>query len=183
MRLIGLHGPKRSGKDTAAAALLAQGWERVALADPLRESLYILDPLLEPGLSLRHLVDACGWEGVKSSPYAGEVRRLMMAQGDAMRALRADIFLAHALGKIVVAKAAGAIGVVVTDVRFENEAKAVIQSGGRIVRVERPGIGFDQTHASETALPEELVFSTVHNDSTPAELHRQMAFVSELVAT
>lgn len=183
MKLIGLYGPKRSGKDTAANGLLVQGWDRVTLADPLRESLYTLDPLLEPGLSLRHLVDACGWEGAKSSPYTAEVRRLMVAQGDAMRALRPAIFIEVALERIALAAAAGAPGVVITDVRFENEALAVIQAGGRIVRVERPGVDFDQAHASETPLREELVFSSVRNDSTPAELHRQMEFVSDLVAS
>lgn len=39
---------------------------------------------------------------------------------------------------------------VVTDVRFPNEAEAIKQRGGKLVRIERPGAGVD--HISDTAL-------------------------------
>lgn len=41
---------------------------------------------------------------------------------------------------------------VITDCRFPNEAKAVKERGGVIVRIDRPGIGPVNAHPSETAL-------------------------------
>lgn len=41
---------------------------------------------------------------------------------------------------------------VVTDCRFPNEAKAVKDNGGVVIRIERPGVGPVNSHPSETAL-------------------------------
>ena len=41
---------------------------------------------------------------------------------------------------------------VITDCRFPNEAKAVKDNGGVVIRIERPGVGPVNSHPSETAL-------------------------------
>jgi hypothetical protein len=41
---------------------------------------------------------------------------------------------------------------VITDCRFPNEAKAVRDNGGVVIRIERPGVGPVNSHPSETAL-------------------------------
>lgn len=41
---------------------------------------------------------------------------------------------------------------IITDVRFPNEAQAVVDKGGVIVRIDRPGINPVNAHPSETAL-------------------------------
>jgi hypothetical protein len=41
---------------------------------------------------------------------------------------------------------------IITDVRFENEAKAIKDKGGVVIRVDRPGVKPVNNHPSETSL-------------------------------
>lgn len=41
---------------------------------------------------------------------------------------------------------------IITDTRFPNEAKAIKNAGGIVIRIDRPGISAVNTHLSETAL-------------------------------
>lgn len=50
----------------------------------------------------------------------------------------------------------------ITDLRFENEAQRVIDLGGEVWRVTRPGTGSDG-HASEQSLPNHMVTREIHN--------------------
>jgi hypothetical protein len=59
--------------------------------------------------------------------------------------------------------------VVVTDVRYPNEAERVQQLGGRVWEVVRPGLTSDG-HSSEIPLPRELVDTVIQNDGSLAEL-------------
>ena len=58
---------------------------------------------------------------------------------------------------------------VVTDVRFPNEAQRVLDLGGEVWEVVRPGLESDG-HASEVPLPRDLVTRTIHNDGTIRDL-------------
>lgn len=58
---------------------------------------------------------------------------------------------------------------VVTDVRFPNEAQRVLDLGGEVWEVIRPGLESDG-HASEIPLPRELVTRAIHNDGTIRDL-------------
>lgn len=59
--------------------------------------------------------------------------------------------------------------VVVTDVRYPNEAERVQQLGGKVWEVVRPGLTSDG-HSSEIPLPRELVDTVIQNDGSLAEL-------------
>ena len=58
---------------------------------------------------------------------------------------------------------------VVTDVRFPNEAHRVLDLGGEVWEVVRPGLESDG-HASEIPLPRYLVTRTLNNNSTIHDL-------------
>ena len=58
---------------------------------------------------------------------------------------------------------------VVTDVRFPNEAERVLDLGGEVWEVIRPGLESDG-HASEIPLPRELVTREILNNSTIHDL-------------
>ncbi len=71
--------------------------------------------------------------------------------------------------------------VVCDDCRFDNEAEAVKEMGGIVIRLIRPdnsdhalgGTGF-QNHASEAGISENLVDFTVVNDTTVEELKNKL---------
>ena len=60
--------------------------------------------------------------------------------------------------------------VVLTDVRFPNEAEAIQAAGGRLVRVVRPGQDTSDQHISETALDDLVADVEIQNDGTLDEL-------------
>ncbi|WP_263729988.1 hypothetical protein [Cellulomonas sp. SG140] len=190
-KIIGLSGKKQSGKDTFAQALIDNlGYTRVAFADPLKEMLYALDPLVvvrtdETGLlreagmpafarGLRYaritmLVDSVGWDGAKQ---LHDVRSLLQRLGTeaGRKVMGESIWVDTAMRR-----AAEIDGpVVITDMRFPNEKRAVEFAGGWSVRIERPGLAQDpDAHASETALDAEVFDFQVVNGGTVADLQSQ----------
>ncbi|GGM78190.1 hypothetical protein GCM10012275_56050 [Longimycelium tulufanense] len=151
---IALVGSARSGKDTVAQHLLTRyGYVRVALADPVRDALLIINPLVATTTGevgrLAELVAAHGWEEVKT--LVPEARRLMQVLGtDVVRALiDPDAWVRIAIRTAEKHHAAGQ-PVVVSDVRYPNEADAFRTHGYLLVRITRPGHRSDDAHSSET---------------------------------
>lgn len=64
--------------------------------------------------------------------------------------------------------------VCVTDVRYANEAQRVLDLGGEVWEIQRPGLESDG-HSSETPLPAELVTLTITNDGTLDDLKLRIA--------
>lgn len=178
--VIGLSGAMRSGKDTAATTLLEQGFVRVSFADKLRAFMYALDPLIPTGAGpqrLAKLVDVHGWEACKNT-YP-EVRALLQRCGtDAGRKVLHENVWVDAVARTLPDEP-----IVVTDVRFPNEADALRAAGGVIVRVTRPGFtpGAD-AHPSETAMNGYLFDYEVKNDGTVRDLHNVLRVIAEATA-
>lgn len=63
---------------------------------------------------------------------------------------------------------------VVTDVRFPNEAEAIRSAGGQVWQLVRPDFRLDSAHASEIPLPPELIDRTIANDRTLRKLRKQV---------
>lgn len=59
---------------------------------------------------------------------------------------------------------------VITDVRFPDEAKSIQYMYGKIVRVNRPGLGQNDAHVSEQGIPDELVDFEIWNDGSLDQL-------------
>jgi hypothetical protein len=166
--ILGLAGLARSGKDAAAGHLVAHhGYRRLAFADAIRDACYLLDPMVHVHgryMRLGHLVDVVGWDRAKAEP---DVRRLLQRMGTEVgRELWGeDVWVDRALAGV-----AAGDRVVVTDVRFPNEAAAVRALGGLVVRINREGagLGAGAAHASEAlAFPADHV---VANDGTLDDL-------------
>lgn len=203
MALVAFTGFARSGKDTAAARLVERhGFNRLAFADPMREALLRLNPTVVvheddlvsmesasgtrhpefalyskvPAIPIRALVVAFGWDLVKSE--IPEVRELLQRLGTQVgRELFGENFWveqlfrrAHREGKLD--------RLVITDCRFENEAHAVLDRGGIVVRVARPGVGPVNAHESDRGLPDHLVTETVSNDGTIEELSAKVDHIA-----
>lgn len=177
MKLIGITGKARSGKDTIAKYLWEQHeFTRIALADPLKiavRSIFGLsheqvydDSLKETivpywGMSPRQLFQQLGTEAVKGT-FGDDtwVRRWLFSYSTLSQTDH----------------------VVVPDVRFDIEAGTIRDLGGIIIEVRRgPGlVGSTGDHASERGLST-LPDAVISNDGTMCELFRKVdAVVREL---
>lgn len=155
--LIGLSGYAQVGKDSVGRFLVEDhGFTRYAFADVLRSVLYALNPVLiverhgwgEEVGRLQEVVDEATWEIAKQENP--EVRRLLQAMGTeaGRKILGEDVWVNAVFNKIE------EDNVVITDVRFPNEAQRVKAEGGYVVRVNRPGVVAVNNHPSEVALDE-----------------------------
>lgn len=179
--LVGVIGRKRSGKDSFAAPLVEDGWARISLADPLRDAALALDPLVgevyltDPETGSAHVhrearlsdvISVLGWEAAKDR--VPEVRRTLQRLGtEAIRALDEGFWTRIALARIAASEAP----VVVPDVRYPNEADAVRERGGLIVRVVRPETEVEDAHPSETALDDYVADVVIQNVLGLEDLH------------
>lgn len=162
--LIGLIGKKRSGKDSFAAALVdGYGFTRYAFADPLKEAALALDPIVDWPHRLSFFVRSTGWEASKEIP---EVRRILQNYGVAIREIDPDFWIRATLTPAL----ADPGPVVITDVRFPNEAEAIRRAGGKIIGITRPGLVSTDEHISETALDDYVADATVENSGTLDDL-------------
>jgi len=170
--IIGLSGYAQSGKDTVANILVEKhGYRRIAFADPIRKLLYEMDPLIPKGYGdsiinyrLQDLVDSYGWDKVKVD--FPEVRRLLQELGVGARKLFGDTFwINEALSDV-----APQDKVVVSDVRFENEAIWIQEFKGKIWRIKRIGTDAVNDHVSESEMDGYPVDQIFVNNGTLEDL-------------
>lgn len=174
--LVGLWGYAGSGKDTAAEALVADGWRREAFADRLRAMLYALNPTLSfvpdalptYGWELREIIDTDGWDKAKRD--VPEIRELLQRLGtEAGRGVLGENVWVDAVMNAW--KESGKQPTVITDMRFRNEANAIVQAGGITVAIHRPDCKPVNGHVSETALEGWDFDFVINNAGTVKDLH------------
>lgn len=158
MNGVALIGRSRAGKDTVAERLICfHGYTRVALADPLKAMALDVDPVV--GLELLgvnapvplHLADAVdryGWERVKDQ--FPEARRFLQRLGS--EGVRDHVDPEFWIRRCLRNLAEADRPVVVTDVRFPNEADAFRREGFELWFIDRGAPAGD--HASEAMGPE-----------------------------
>jgi len=161
--IIGLSGYARSGKDTAADHLVAKyGFTRYSFAAPMKEAMYRLNPIVASdaigNFRYRDLVDVYGLDKAKDSHP--EIRRLLQVFGTEVgrymfgQNFWVDLALNNAKENLVV----------ISDVRFKNEADGIKAAGGQVWRINRLGIGPVTDHASEIDLDDYEFDHIVSND-------------------
>lgn len=170
---IGIIGRARVGKDTAGKWLVDnRGYRRVSFADPLRDCALKLDPIVsaEQDARLREVIELEGWERAKD--IYPEVRRTLQRIGQGIRAIDSDFWLRTALDKVTAANESG-VPVVITDVRYPNEADSLRRAGFHLVYIERPDVP-QLDHESEKALTADDAGYTIRNDG---DLYNLLAMV------
>lgn len=178
MHLIGITGRARSGKDTAARILRdLHGYRPAAFAEPLKkmaailcdeaEALFHDDETKEAtchlhGKTRRHILQLLGTECVK--PYFGE-----------------GVWIRHMFRRINT----GMYGtrVVITDVRFEPEADAIIAAGGVILKMHRHGglTGEEAAHSSEAGIDPDKVDFNIFNNGSVGELGHELEKIARFM--
>lgn len=171
--LIGLHGLARTGKDTAAAYLAAHyALLSYAFADPLKAAIvqlfdlstaHIEGDLKEQrlpviGKSPRQLMQLLGTEWGRNMVH--DKLWLLLAQQNIANQLECD--------------QSRYSGVVIRDVRFENEAQWIRSQGGYVVHILRPDAQQVATHSSESRLRVHDQDAVIYNERSIDELHSEL---------
>jgi len=168
--IIGITGKAGSGKDTLAAYFVEHhGYVKYALADPLKQEL-------------NHLF---GWKPARWEDrdwkekymYGGKTpREWAQWLGAFARHVDED----HWIGTLMLrAFDEGNIGrLVISDVRYDNEAEAIIANNGIVLEVVRPGITPVTEHHSENGVSLELIHDSLNNHGTADELGQKAAFAA-----
>jgi|SRR5215471_3216268 len=173
--LIGLTGLKGAGKDTVAAFLVKQhGFERRAFADPLKKSVAALFDIPF------HHVDK-----LKNDPHAivsltvhetGETHDLTFRtflQRYGTEAHRDVPEMGHDFWVELLLPVRGYYAernIVISDVRFDNEAKRITLLDGINVEVSRATAVSKDPHRSEDGIDPDLVDYTIFNNGSLDEL-------------
>jgi len=183
MITIGLTGPSGAGKDSVARVLEARfRIATLSFATVLKRELVdafdcderlFHDPALKTvktdALTLRNCRDP------QFVTYAWEIghldavtpRTLMERWGDFKRSMEPDYFVRRAEQTLGLYERMGGLdAVVVTDVRFANEAKMLADVGGDLWRVTRPGLVRQSHHRSQHELDNWPVAAEIVNDGT-----------------
>lgn len=169
--LIGLAGRKQCGKTTAAEYLrLAHDFNHDSFAGPIRDfTAAIL------GISLSELEDT------KEQPVkwlVGITPRMMMQDIGTMwgrQTVHPDLWVLSLVQRIAPLVNAR-LPVVVSDVRFPNEADAIHALGGYVVRIDRMGQApSGDTHASEVGIPDSKIdYEIVNNGESPQHYYAEI---------
>jgi hypothetical protein len=175
--IVGLGHKARTGKDTVAAYLNQEhAFVRVAFADALKTACQTIFGLTQEQVN--------GADKEAIDPFWNATPRDILQRVGTeclRRGYRDDVWV-KALERRVKSFVSQGVSIVVTDVRFPNEANAVKQWGGTLVRVDRktaPTIG-GASHASEVSLANYTGWDGVlKNDGTLEELRDK---VRQLVA-
>lgn len=179
MICIGIHGKAGSGKDTLADYLVAKhGFTKVSFADGVRKGL-------AAATGDAKFLDNSQEAKQEVCEALGETRRkALQTYGLLMRdKFGADVWIRCAMRCM---ERSGNTKFVISDVRFQNEAEAIIKSGGMIIRLERPNNGYalqgeEAEHASEVPLPAAMTHMTWQNDGTIEDLYHKADSLQELL--
>lgn len=151
MTVIGLTGLKQRGKSSVADILVREhGFQQFAFADGVRALAVAIDPhiVTQTGRMARYteLLRDKGYEAAKHEP---DVRRLLQRIGtEAGRQVFGEGVWVNALAALV-QQLPDAAKVVISDVRFPNEAEFVALLGGELWRVQRTLDQAEDLHESE----------------------------------
>lgn len=160
--LIGIAGRARSGKDTVANFIIAAiGGYRYSFADPIRA---MLAPL---GVDMNDPY----WQARKEDviPALGvSPRRMMQTLGTewGRNLINPDLWIIMAHQRLL----QNGPGMVIPDVRFENEAAWIRKHGGWIIHVIRPEAKAVEAHASEDGIEMLDADAQLFNSGTLEEL-------------
>lgn len=181
--LIGISGKKRAGKDTAALHLCeTYDFERVSFADDLKE---LTSDLFDIPLDMFHhdlfkdrplehykvtaeMMKSIGTENKGEFKHNGSddvlrhtPRSLCIAVAQFMRSVDPNFWIDRAVNNLHLPRKA-----VISDMRFKNEAQAIKDRGGILIRINNPSIDTSSKHISETDLDNYSGFDfVIDNDS------------------
>lgn len=172
MNLIGIAGRMGHGKDTVAEIIReltpSMNWEIKKFAGGVKKTASILtgfpesrfeDPIFKQlhlsgwGMTVRELLQRIGTDAIRNNIHPDAWVKSLFA----VMSTRSNWLI--------------------TDVRFPNEAQAIKDRGGIVIRVKRPFVPSDTEHISETALDDWKFDFTIDNSGSLADLKASVAAI------
>jgi len=155
--IIGLAGGKGCGKSSVARIMERKfGYEIMSFASPIKDMLRAM------GLRDAELNDPVLKE-ITLDEYGKSPREIMQLLGTefARNMLSEDIWVTAMKRRI-----SPGMKVVIDDVRFENEARFIRDTGGSVVEVRRTRLDENaDTHVSEAGISKDLIDGIINNIS------------------
>ena len=164
--IIAFTGLAQSGKTTAANAFISIGYDRMSFAEPIKAMVSCLTPCKDKdarppslcGKTLREVYQTLGTDwgrkmvGEDIWILAGRAR-LDELRGD----VESDVIR----------------GIVLDDVRFDNEAELIRSMGGLVVEITRSSVP-QMEHSSEAGIARDLIDYSFANEGDVATLQHQV---------
>lgn len=193
--LIGICGPAGSGKDTLADGIAAMDvYFKYAFADPIKAAINVMFgfgpvhwqnrewkeepmPWLSRQLTREDVPEVPGAIGEFACPSP---RSLMQSLGTdwGRDMVDQELWLKIAQQKFAkvntTAQMQGGriigLGMIIPDVRFNNEAQWIKDAGGLLLQIDRPSLEpiSENSHASEAGLDPALIDAVIVNDGPPS---------------
>jgi hypothetical protein len=162
--IIGLAGPKQSGKTSAAGKLEKSGFVRYSFASPLRRMLAaLLDDLGHTEAEINYFLHRDKVQVIPGLLQSSRVLLQTLGTEWGRTHVHPDLWVLAARRRIESSKDDL---IVFDDVRFENEAALIRDLGGLIIHVDRGDLVLTDTHASESRLVNHPEDAVVNNDYT-----------------
>lgn len=164
--IIGFCGKRRAGKDTAAQCLSSS--LNFAFAYPLKYATMMLFNLSQEQVfgDKKEIVD---------ERYGKTPRQLLQWLGTDI--IREHFGKDHFVNKMKESILNEEGNIVITDVRFDNEAELIKSLNGIIIEITNPNLVHDEVHSShesESGISRHLIDYVINNDGTIEELHTEV---------
>ena len=167
--IIGVTGRKGVGKNLACEGLV--GWTIMSFAWPLKQVCGLVFGLTDEEMNSPELKE----RKLDRWPHESPRKLLQRVGTDMFRQHYPEVWVQCLKSRIQTASARpGDTNIAITDVRFENEAKALRELGGHLVRIERPGNSTGDLHPSEVEMDGIEVDATVLNDGSKELLQARL---------
>jgi hypothetical protein len=167
-QIVGITGLKRSGKDTSAEFLVNKyGYDCYSFAQPLKDMISVLLHCVD--CNDRYYTEMHKEENIPG--INASYRKLTQTIGTEWgRHMIDDNIWVNMLevNTEYVDK------VVISDVRFDNEAKWIKNNGGIIIKVSRPGLQHVDNHVSEKGVDESYIDHFITNEGTVDDLYHKL---------
>lgn len=167
IRVLGVHGRKRVGKNALGDILVEEyGFAQMAFADPLRQMLQVLP------MPSEYRED----KKLETIPeYGKSYTELMQTLGTqwGREMVHDQLWINVAMQRVKLFEGLGYNNVVITDVRYENEARMIHDMGGGIIHLMGNRGVVANDHSSESTLPPQYLDYVMVNNGTIEDLKHE----------
>lgn len=178
MEVIAFIGKKGAGKDTAADALVAQGYTRLAFTTPVKKIVRDVYGVTEEEQTDRVLKDT----RLKRWPFKSPRELDRLVAEEMFRGVDGpDVWCHVTKRRLEDLKAQGVTKVAISDLRRPNET-AMLRANfdATVIKIVNPRLADNDSHASEAEQDQVVPDYTIYNDRRVPDLHQAALAIAGL---